>query len=377
MVTFNPEEHPDRIRERARSKHLMLTKFFETNRSRDLGPIARWYTYQEFPQYFVWDGKKYEWHLHQSGTAIGRMYFVSPTAGERFYLCLLLSVVRGPISFEDLRSYHGHEYATFRDACIARGLLDDDGEWHTCLADAVDMQTGYQLRRLFATLLLFCSPTQPEVLWNEFREKICDDLRHQLRSRGLDDPTPDSIYDFGLYCLDQLLREAGRSLQEFSSMPRPTHAWESIGNPFFAAHMNFVPEEELTMAVAAIQRLNQEQSLAFSEIINSVHNADGSLFFLEGPGGTGKTFVYSTICHQLRGEGMIVLCVASSGITALLLRGGRTAHSTFKILVDSLNEDSMCNINKESPYAEFLRHVRLLIWDEAANQSRYAPEAVD
>lgn len=80
---------------------------------------------------------------------------------------------------------------------------------------------------------------------------------------------------------------------------------------------------------------------------------------------------------KLRGEGLIVLCVASSGIASLLLAGGRTAHSRFKIPVENISSDSTCNINKESPLADMLRRTTLIIWDEAANQHRWAPEAVD
>ncbi|KZP24541.1 hypothetical protein FIBSPDRAFT_665329, partial [Athelia psychrophila] len=61
------------------------------------------------------------------------------------------------------------------------------------------MQTGTRLRHLFATLLLFCSPSQPEILWNEFRQHICDDLRHRLvTSMGRENPTDETVYDFGL-----------------------------------------------------------------------------------------------------------------------------------------------------------------------------------
>lgn len=103
----------------------------------------------------------------------------------------------------------------------------------------------------------------------------------------------------------------------------------------------------------------------------------GQLFFLDGPGGTGKTFVYNTVCHKIRSEGWIVLCVASSGIAALLLRGGRTAHSMFKIPVENLTDESHCAIMKEGLLAGLLRITRLIIWDEAGMQHRYAPEAVD
>ncbi|KAG1818910.1 hypothetical protein EV424DRAFT_1267760, partial [Suillus variegatus] len=62
------------------------------------------------------------------------------------------------------------------------------------------MQTGTQLRRLFATLLLFCSPANPTALWNQFRQHICDDLQHRLTSiLHYDHPSDEDVYDYGLY----------------------------------------------------------------------------------------------------------------------------------------------------------------------------------
>jgi len=73
-------------------------------------------------------------------------------------------------------------------------------------------------------------------------------------------------------------------------------------------------------AIANICCLNNEQLEAFDHItIDSVQHDAGTLFFLNGPGGTGKTFVYKTVCHHIRAEGRIILCVASSGISALLM----------------------------------------------------------
>ena len=95
------------------------------------------------------------------------MYCVPPTGGERFYLCTLFTVVRGPRSFEDLRTYEGTVYPTFQDAYKAQGLLEDDGEWHIRLAEASHMQTGTRLQQLFASMLWFCQISSPEMLWDE------------------------------------------------------------------------------------------------------------------------------------------------------------------------------------------------------------------
>jgi hypothetical protein len=70
------------------------------------------------------------------------------------------------------------------------------------------------------------------------------------------------------------------------------------------------------------------------------------------------------------------LATASSGIAALLLDGGRTAHSMFKIPIE-LSETSTCSISKTSELAELLRRTKLLVWDEAPMMHKFAFEAVD
>ena len=68
--------------------------------------------------------------------------------------------------------------------------------------------------------------------------------------------------------------------------------------------------------------------------------------------------------------------VASSGIASLLLPGGRTAHSKFKIPVP-IFEDSTCNIIHGSQLAELLNQTNLIIWDEAPMTHKFCFEALD
>ena len=55
------------------------------------------------------------------------------------------------------------------------------------------------------------------------------------------------------------------------------------------------------------------------------------LFFLDGPGGTGKTFLYNTQINFIQGQDWKVMAVASTGIASTLLTDGVTFHSKFKI----------------------------------------------
>ena len=189
MVTYDENLTIEEVVTRAANERTMLTEYFRANADEGaVGMLAHRVTYQEFPQHFVWKADKKSWAIRQHGFAIGRMYFVPPTAQERFYLRTLLCVVKGAFSYEDLRTHRGVTYPTFRDACIAHGLLEDDGEWRQCLRDASEMQTGTRLRHLFATILIFCQPTYPASLWDDFRHHICDDLRHHLIMLGRHDP---------------------------------------------------------------------------------------------------------------------------------------------------------------------------------------------
>jgi hypothetical protein len=72
-------------------------------------------------------------------------------------------------------------------------------------------------------------------------------------------------------------------------------------------------------------------------------------FFLDAPGGTGKTFLISLILAEIRSNNGIALAIASSGIAATLLDGGRTAHSVFKLPLNIQNNpDAVCNIKQQS-----------------------------
>ncbi|GKE86956.1 ATP-dependent DNA helicase PIF1-like protein, partial [Tanacetum coccineum] len=114
----------------------------------------------------------------------------------------------------------------------------------------------------------------------------------------------------------------------------------------------------------------------YSTVMDAVANNTGGMFFVYGYGGTGKTYLYKKMSAALHSQGEIVLNVASSGIAALLLEGGRTAHSRFAIPINIL-EDSMCHIPADSQLADLIRKAKLIIWDEAPMIQSYCYEAFD
>ncbi|CAB3249919.1 unnamed protein product [Arctia plantaginis] len=68
---------------------------------------------------------------------VRRMYTVHPKNDECFYLRLLLVNVRGPTSFETLRTVNGVIFPTYRAACEELNLLENDTHWDTTIAEAI------------------------------------------------------------------------------------------------------------------------------------------------------------------------------------------------------------------------------------------------
>jgi hypothetical protein len=97
---------------------------------------------------------------------------VSPTEGERFYLRVLLCNVRGPRSFEDLKTFNGVLHDSFKDAAVSRGLLLNDREWINTMRDSALTASPLQLRNLFTTILVFCFPQNIGMLWDQFWQEM-------------------------------------------------------------------------------------------------------------------------------------------------------------------------------------------------------------
>ncbi|XP_058227941.1 uncharacterized protein LOC131336209 [Rhododendron vialii] len=293
-VNFNPRELLEDIIARSTIEKSTLTRFFTWYAT---NPNSTPHTYQEFPQFFVWNKINNVWTPRKFGFAIGRMYFASPNCGEKFYFRLLLTIVKGPKSYKDLRTVDNVVYDTFKSACVAGGLLEDDDEWVQCLEEAAIMQTGYQLRRLFCVILTQCSPLQPLELWKRFFINICDDLAHKIRTLfGILNPIEAQIEDYGLYLLNQMLEETSKSSLDFPPMPQPIENWSTVV---------------------------------------------GTTFFLNGGAGIGKTFLYNTIAHKCHSLSYIVVTVASSGIASLLLEGvlGGDFHQILPVVPKGVREE--------------------------------------
>ncbi|KAL6574841.1 hypothetical protein OROMI_012126 [Orobanche minor] len=356
VVVYHESDEVGQVVERCTVKCSKFVAWFKAN---EKYPEARELTYAQLPSYFTWRQKTREWVPRYQHKCVGRLYFVRPGTGERFYLRLLLNHVRGPRCFEDIRTFDGVVYDTFREVCYARGLLDDDKEYVDGIVEASHWASEHSLRNLFVTLLASDCLDRPETLWQKCWEYLSADIENNYK-RNLNNPvvdvqlTEEQIKNYALVEIEKILRQRGKSLRDYESMPYP----------------------DITYFAAPDNLLINEQRGVYNTIMTAVDGNNGGVFFLYGHGGTDKIFLWRTLSAAIRPRGEIVLNVASSAIAATLLPGGRTAHSRFVIPLNP-EKDSSCNIKQGSHLAELIEKTRLIIWDEAPMMNKFCFEALD
>ncbi len=310
--------------------------------------------------------------------SIGRVYTTTPAQGERHYLRMILYHIPGATSWENLRTVNGKQYSTFKETCVALGILNDDAEHKQCLKESVQRDMPAQLRSLFCTILVYCEPFDPGELWIEFKENMAEDVVHMLRKNNVQTFTDDQIENETLKLIDTELHYMGKSLTDFPGMP-PLKENVSINveHPVIQEEMfNVSDQQEKLQATESL--LNDEQKLIFEEIVSAVcnENAEHQVFMVNSPGGFGKTFLFTTILCAIRSKGKIGLAVAPTGLGAENLEGGRTAHSRFRIPIP-ISPESMCDISAQSKLAKLIQRAELIIWDEVFATHRLILECVD
>jgi len=168
----------------------------------------------------------------------------------------------------------------------------------------------------------------------------------------------------------------GRSLADFSPMSLPQQHWaHRIPNSLLQVEQYDV-DKMATLVDKQRAIFNPDQTAAFDAVLESVTNNQGHLFFVHAAGGCGKTFLCNTIAAEVRRRDQVVLCVALSRIAALLLDGGRTSHSHFKIPL-SIHEDSVAGLKCNSYMFPVLQQTKVIIWDEVLMQHKYDIDAID
>lgn len=150
---------------------------------------------------------------------------------------------------------------------------------------------------------------------------------------------------------------------------------EDIHDEFFGADNSFQSPQQF--ALHHIAQLNSDQKTAFQSISDAVMGKNSQkLFFIEGSGGCGKTYLYNALIRwclagKPSSENLVfnneivrgsVISAASTGIAALLLIGGGTVHRQFAVPND-VDDETISTIGGHTVKGRNIRNVELIIID--------------
>ncbi|EGT52382.1 hypothetical protein CAEBREN_18254 [Caenorhabditis brenneri] len=358
----------------------MMTAWFEANQNPvDLPNNLKTtdLTLDEMMTYFMFDVKKQEFIRRKydySRRFFGRIQAPQPRWLELTATRLLSQTVKGPTCWEDLRHFRGTTYPTCLEAARARGLMNGDIEWDLALTEIAQTKNPIECRRFYASILVHCAPANPKELW----EKHWNDLVNNTTKW-----TEQQKKAHALRHIEFLLKRHGMGLGDFelessferNQVPVFIDSNDDVDNPEGG---RLSAEEHKRIGNEMLAKLNPEQKVVVDRAIEMRKSPSDRdrMMFVEGPGGTGKTFCYETIYHLNSAEGIETACVSHAGIAASLLPYGVTSHRKFSIPLE-VHGQMICKVALESPEAEHLRRIGCIIWDEVCMSDRRIIYSVD
>ena len=327
-------------------------------------PVAhyRTLTYLQFPGYFKHDATS-GWTARRRQMryrTVGRLPPVHLTLEneEQFYLRILLChLTVGEVhtllnnanatvapSVNHLRAPH----ATFKAACVDRGLAQDDNEWLLLLAEARTYEMPSQLLQLLLFILIYNTPLDPDALIDSIWDAVVD-RQDDADGRVAAVAQRVGVHEHDVRQVATMLR-IREELQHLANganvlsrlQPFPSNATdERIVRELEVRHnepreirleLDYNREAQLHAYAAARASIDEQpsQAAALRNIIAAVESERPYFAFISAPPGCGKTFLIAAILNYCRGNAYIVIAVASTGIAALLLEGGTTLHSKLR-----------------------------------------------
>ncbi|XP_010686086.2 uncharacterized protein LOC104900368 [Beta vulgaris subsp. vulgaris] len=186
---------------------------------------------------------------------------------------------------------------------------------------------------------MYCQPSGLRVLWDEFFPHLVEDYPSISTISNNEILTYKLLKD-----LHHLLRPLRKTISDYNELPNLLESVENIDElseimeEYFAVP---VPTEDTD----SIGKLNVNQRRTYDTVMNAITLKNGGAFFVDGPGGIGKSYLYRAILATVKRRDEIVIPTSTFGIAATLLHQGRTSHSTFQLPI-KLDSSSSCTFTK-------------------------------
>jgi hypothetical protein len=228
---------------------------------------------------------------------------------------MLLHSIRGPRSFEELKTVNGEVCQTFREACQKLGLLEGDHHWDDTLREAELISLPEQIGNLYAIILTTCSPSNPCALWEKYKEPLSEDILANVRREN---PTfeitfcPEIFNGALVFLEDKCVAMVNKPLVQLG-LPAPLRDRQDALHADYVREENYNVEELSAYVANNKPLLNKDQKIAYQIIMDQAAKRQGGIVFLDAFGGTGKTFLTNLILAELTALGEVSLAIACCG----------------------------------------------------------------
>lgn len=152
---------------------------------------------------------------------------------------------------------------------------------------------------------------------------MTDDILHRMRrttSNSQLEITVEMHNEALILIEDACLMMVNKTLVQLG-MVSPNRSFHAAFNQDLRREQQYDSNELRENVRSNISRMNDQQKIAYDTIMNAVNDEISGIYFLDVPGGTGKTFLISLLLATIRSQNQIALALASSGIAATLLDG--------------------------------------------------------
>uniref|UniRef100_A0A0N5BF22 ATP-dependent DNA helicase n=1 Tax=Strongyloides papillosus TaxID=174720 RepID=A0A0N5BF22_STREA len=300
-------------------------------------------TYENVPTKFKWDplhpkdsdiprNKRGAWiKRKQKRKAIGRIIAISKKNVELFAMRILLIHKKGVRSFDDLKTINGIQFPTYEAAARHLNLIQNGVLEAEYFNELRDMLTPPEFINAFAIYICHEPNFKDHLKVFDEHKNYMNQLFLPRYRRNTNGPVPEIIAvkkanNHLLYEINVILSINGYDIRK-SNLPFNAIVYEDIID-----HEGENVEDDvraLEQYISTATSGQKESFETFKLLLRSARKCRAMM--IEGPAGTGKTFVYQMFATYLRTEGKLYINIATTGIAASLFKNGQTAHSLFKI----------------------------------------------
>ena len=208
----------------------------------------------------------------------------TPKQQRMFFLQQLLLHQEVCTSFEHLRTVNGEVCPTFKAACIAMNLIENDDMWTNIMDDTMNLYTATSCTNFPIAILCENEVVNPRGLFDRYHDFLIKDFLYQHQQQQQQHPHEVALNDL-LFTIDQDLQMKDKTN---SDMGLPEQNYNLVQQSDLMAEL-IDPTVETFLENEP--KLYEEQHSFLNRVLHLLQNDEDGFLFLDAPGECGKTFV--------------------------------------------------------------------------------------